>query len=350
MKILAIDTSCDETAAAVTENKEILSNIVWSQASLHAKFGGVLPSLAQRKHEERIDFVIEKALKTSGVKINNIDAIAVTIGPGLSIALGVGINKAKELAKKYSKPLIPMNHVESHLLSPLAHSDNKFNFPAFGLVLSGKNTLFALVENIGKYRVLAETQDDALGEALDKSARLLGFGYPGAHILEKLAKEGNPNYYELPIPLSLDKVKDRFSYSGLKTAFVRLFNSIETPNKNDLSNLAAGFQNAAFEHIIKVLNYQISEIKSSNPDIKDLVFGGGVANNIEIRKRLRNLCKIHKLNLHIPYTKKLLGDNAAMIGVTAYLKYREIDLSKFKDFENIDRNPKLKITDKLPFS
>lgn len=212
MKILAIDTSCDETAAAVVEDTTILSNIIWSQASAHAKFGGVMPSLAQRMHEERIDFVINKAIVNCKLKIENCDCIAVTIGPGLSIALGVGINKAKELAKKYKKPLIPINHLEGHVLSPFAISNsqlsisNKFTIlnlqlPALGLVISGGNTVLVKMNKIGEYETLAATVDDALGEALDKAARMLGLGYPGGAILEKFAKLGDPKKYKLTIPL-----------------------------------------------------------------------------------------------------------------------------------------------------
>ena len=352
MKVLAIDTSCDETAVAVTNNTEIISNVIWSQASLHASFGGVMPSLAQRKHEERIDFVIQKAIKQAQIDIKDVDAIAVTIGNGLAIALGVGINKAKELAIKYNKPLIPVSHKEGHLLSPLAvaldHISPTITFPALGLVLSGKSTDLVVINGIGDYRLLAETSDDALGEALDKGARLLGLGYPGGAILEKLAKTGDQNRYKLPLPLQNDVIKNRFSYSGLKTAFVRLFELVKNPNKQDIADLAASFQSKAFEHIIKVLEYQI---KNSNVSYNDLLFGGGVANNIEIKKRLRMLCKKYNIKLHVPYTKKLNGDNAGMIGVCACLKYKQSlplrgknsNLKEFFDYDSVDRNPRLKI-------
>jgi len=346
MKILAIDTSCDETAVAVTHNTEIISNIIWSQASLHASFGGVMPSLAQRQHEERIDFVVNKAIQDSGFKIYDMDAIAVTIGNGLGIALGVGINQAKELAIKYNKPLIPISHTESHLLSSFAepyslkHKAYNISFPALGLVLSGGTTTLCLVKNIGEYKVLAETSDDALGEALDKGARLLGLGYPGGAILEKFAKDGDPNKYKLPLPLQNDKVKNRFSYSGLKTAFVRLFETIKDPTKQDIADLAASFQSVAFDHVEKILEYQISHQPLA---ISHLLFGGGVANNVEIKKRLRRLCKKHGIKLHVPYTKKLNGDNAGMIGVCAYLKYGHSDLKKFFDYDSVDRNPRLKL-------
>lgn len=345
MRILAFDTSCDETAVAVTDNRQIVSCAIWSQSSLHASFGGVMPSLAQRQHEERIGFVIDKALGSKHKYLKGIDAIAVTIGPGLSIALGVGINKARELAIEYKLPLIPVNHIEGHLLSPFAtpvgiQEKDDIKFPALGLVLSGGTTKIILVKGVGEYEILAETSDDALGEALDKAARLLGFGYPGGAILEKIAKNGDSKVFKLPLPLQSDIVKNRFSYSGLKTAFVRLFDSVKNPDKNDIANLAASFQSKAFDHAIKVLEYQI---KNSGFEIKDLLFGGGVANNIEIRKRLRKLCKTHGITLHIPYTKRLMGDNAAMIGVCAYMKYNGSDLKQFHNYDAVDRNPKLSI-------
>lgn len=348
MIILAIDTSCDETAVAITQNTETVSNVIWSQATLHSSFGGVMPSLAQRQHQERIDWVVNKAIKLSHFSLNEIDAIAVTIGNGLGIALGVGINKAKELAIKYKKPLIPVSHTEAHLLSsfckPVSNGKQAntldVTFPALGLVLSGGTTVLALIKNIGEYEVLAETSDDALGEALDKGARLLGLGYPGGAILEKLARTGDSKKYKLPIPLQNDRIKNRFSYSGLKTAFVRMFDSIKDPNRQDIADLAASFQSTAFDHIIKVLDYQI---KQSELKFKDLLFGGGVANNVEIKKRLRKLCKNYNIKLHIPYTKKLNGDNAAMIGVCAYLKNKDNDLKEFFDYKTVDRNPRLKL-------
>lgn len=353
MKILAIDTSCDETAAAVTENEKVLSNIVWSQASLHAKFGGVVPSLAQRQHEERIDWAINKALGTRHLSISkDIDTVAVTVGPGLAIALGVGINKAKELAKKYNKPLIAVNHIEAHLLSSLAkpnRSGSKTNtkysqeiqFPAHGLVVSGGNTLFVQIDAIGKYKILAQTVDDALGEALDKAARMLGFGYPGAPILEKFAREGDPLAYPLPIPMVGQEKKMVFSYSGLKTAFWRLVEKEKTKglNKQKIADLAASFQNVAFEHIIRIMDFHI---RNSKLEISNLLVGGGVASNKQLRKRLRVLGKKYGIKTNFSYSKKLYTDNAAMIGVCAYLKAQKSEVI-VQNLEEVDRKPDLKL-------
>ena len=353
MKILAIDTSCDETAAAVTEGTKVLSNIIWSQAAAHAKFGGVMPSLAQRMHEERIDWVIERAIKSSkratgsAIKMQSLDAIAVTIGPGLSIALGVGIDRAKRLAKKYNKPLIPINHVEAHILSPLANSNDEMQFPAYGLCVSGGNTIFVLIEKEG-YKILAETQDDALGEALDKGARMLGLGYPGGAVLEKMAKLGNPKRFTLPIPLVGQEKRQIFSYSGLKTSFYRLIQSSPPKTKQDTYDLAAAYQDIAFKHIERVLEYSMTNNKlkiDSKADYVNLLVGGGVAANIELRKRLRKLSKKHGVRVSVPYSEKLYGDNAAMIGVCAGFKISagEVKPSDLFDYDKIDRNPRLKI-------
>jgi N6-L-threonylcarbamoyladenine synthase len=257
MITLAIDTSCDETAAAVVQDNKILSNVIWSQASAHAKFGGVMPSLAQRMHEERIDFVVQKALANGKCKMENLDCIATTVGPGLSIALGVGINKAKELAKKYSKPFIPVNHLEGHLFS----SNTKVDFPALGLVISGGNTIFVKINKVGDYEILAQTSDDALGEALDKAARMLGLGYPGGALLEKMARLGDPKKYKLPIPMSGREDKQIFSYSGLKTAMMRLIKSLEPLDKQKTYDLAACFQDVAFQHLTRVIRFAIENSK-----------------------------------------------------------------------------------------
>ncbi len=362
MKILAIDTSCDETAAAVTRGTTVLSNVIWSQAFQHAEFGGVMPSLAQRMHEERIDWVVSKAITKSQIPITKLDAVAVTSGPGLAIALGVGITKAKELAGRLNIPLIPVNHIEGHLLSPMAEPSTKFQvptsptslklrgdgkqtsiviFPALGLVVSGGHTELVLIKEIGNYQILAKTQDDALGEALDKAARMLGLGYPGGAILEKMAKFGDSKSYTLPMPMSQSPDKHSFSYSGLKTALLRLSASEgqvligepPTLNKRQICDLAASFQNRAFQHLIRVISQTITDNNLSNVD---LLVGGGVVANIDLRNRLRKMGKELGLKVRFPYSKKLIGDNAAMIGVAAGLKIKEIRNMKY-EIGSIDR-------------
>lgn len=343
--ILAIDTSCDETAAAVTSGVSVLSNVIWSQASQHAEFGGVMPSLAQRMHEERIDWVVSKAIAKSQIPIPKLEAIAVTAGPGLAIALGVGISKAKELARKLNIPLIPVNHIEGHLLSPMANlgnSKSEIKFPALGLVVSGGHTELVLIKKIGEYRILAKTQDDALGEALDKAARMLGLGYPGGEILEKMAKFGDPKSYVLPMPMSQSPDKHSFSYSGLKTALLRLSASegqsligdAPTLSKQQICDLAASFQNRAFQHLERVVIRSIRDGEHKN--VRDLLVGGGVAANMELRNRLRALEKELGIKVRFPYSKKLIGDNAAMIGIAA--GYKKYDLRYMNyDYEKIDR-------------
>lgn len=342
MIILSIDTSCDETSAAVTENTTVLANIIWSQASAHAKFGGVMPSLAQRMHEERIDWVIERAIKNSKLKIDSLDYIAVTVGPGLSIALGVGIDRAKKLALKYNKKIIAVNHLEGHILSSFANNEHLVSllkYPALGLVVSGGNTILVKISNIGSYETLAQTTDDALGEALDKAARMLGLGYPGGAILEKLARGGNKTSYKLPIPIAGHEERKIFTYSGLKTAMGRLVESEKPLTKDKITNLAACFQDVAFIHLIRVCSYVI---RNSKLEFRNLFVGGGVTANIEFRKRLRKLGKETGIKVLFAYSKKLTGDNAAMIGISAYFKAKR---GEFTEVDKIDRKPSAKITD-----
>lgn len=347
MLILAIDTSCDETAAAVTEGTTVLSNVIWSQAAQHAEFGGVMPSLAQRMHSERIEWVISEAQRRSGTKAQRLRAIAVTAGPGLAIALGVGIQKAREIAAQLRIPLIPVNHIEGHLLSPLAspktsppspllnlgEGSREVRWPALGLVVSGGHTELILIKKIGEYQILAKTQDDALGEALDKAARMLGLGYPGGAVLEKMARRGKPKAYPLPLPMARREDQNAFSYSGLKTAFYRLVSAkYEVLSSKELQDLAASFQNRAFEHLVRVSKVTIQSLNTSplspllssgegnTQQICDLLVGGGVVANIELRKRLRKMGKELNLRVRFPYSNKLIGDNAAMIGVAAGLR------------------------------
>ncbi len=352
MIILAIDTSCDETAAAVTQGNIVLSNVIWSQASLHAKFGGVMPSLAQRMHQERIDWVIKRALQQAKCKGKNVDRIAVTAGPGLAIALGVGITKAMELKSVWDKPSVAINHIEGHLLSPLAvrNTRSDFNladvFPALGLVVSGGHTELVEIGRPGSYAILAKTQDDALGEALDKAARLLGLGYPGGAILEKMAKLGNPKEYPLPLPMARQERIDAFSYSGLKSAFMRLVSDVgnvavgERPELTlqQIYDLAACFQNRAFQHLERVVAGQI-KLANQEGKFKSLLVGGGVIANTDLKKRLRKIAKVNGLKLMLPYSKKLVGDNAAMIGVAAAISKHTPENTL------IDRKPRWSVED-----
>jgi N6-L-threonylcarbamoyladenine synthase len=295
-------------------------------------------------HEERIDFVIEKALVNGKWKMENLDAIGVTVGPGLSIALGVGIDRAKKFAIKYNKKIISVNHLEGHVLSSFANDKWQMandKFPMLGLVVSGGNTLLVKINKIGSYETLAQTSDDALGEAFDKAARMLGLGYPGGAILEKMAKLGDPEKFKLPIPLLGQEYRKIFSYSGLKTSMMRKIAEVKSKNgelsKQDVYDLAASFQDVALTHLIRVMKFIIGYLSFS---ISDLLVGGGVSANIELRKRLRKLGKEFSIKVHFPYSKKLTGDNAAMIGIAASFKY---DRGEFTEVYKIDRNPNLKI-------
>lgn len=360
MKILAIETSCDETAAAVIENTTILSSVRYTQTT-HAEFGGVVPSLAKRGHEERIDSIIDRSLLDAGLKLTQIDAIAVTSGPGLAIALEVGISKAKELATKFNKPLITVNHIEGHLLSPLANTSPSFPLLSLGeggrrqgevclgLVASGGHTELILVEEIGKYKILAQTMDDALGEALDKAARILGMPYPGGALLEKAAALGNPKKYLLPLPMAGREDQNQLSYSGLKAAFGRLVNQlssspVEQLSSQQVNDLAASFQNRAFEHLTRVITKSIT---LSNPPLNlrgggqgVMLVGGGVIANQELRKRLTKLGEELGMTVHFA-PMELTGDNAAMIGIAASFKYTKGQF--VKDFDKLDRIPRWRI-------
>ena len=337
MKILAIETSADDTAAAVVENTTVLSSVKHTQLE-HADWGGIVPSIARRDHQAFIDKIIEKAMSNAQCSMSNIDAIAVTAGPGLAIALEVGINKAKELASKYNKPLIAVNHIEGHLLSPLANKID-INYPALGLVVSGGHTELIFIEEIGKYKILAQTLDDALGEALDKAARILGMPYPGGALLEKAAALGNPKKYLLPLPMAGREDQNELSYSGLKAAFLRLVTGVTSDKvtEQEKNDLAASFQNRAFEHLIRIIRHSISNFKFQ---ISNLLVGGGVIANQELRKRLTSLGE--ELGIRVCFAPmEYTGDNAVMIGIAASFKYAQKQF--ITDFDKLDRIPRLRI-------
>jgi N6-L-threonylcarbamoyladenine synthase len=402
--ILAIDTSCDETSAAVVCGRKVLSNVISSQINIHKKYGGVFPALAKRAHQEKIEYVVNEAIKRASSVLNSkfkvrsaktelnskhdppaggrnpkqsmrnsntlnskrfkncdlefvsdfdirisdlpLSAIAVTQGPGLAIALEVGIKKAKEIIRNSQSvnpqlKLIAVNHLEGHLLSCLAQNINgkpkiDLLFPALGLIVSGGHTELVLVENIGKYKVIGSTLDDACGEALDKGARILKLGYPGGPIIERLAEKGFPDKYSFSKTLNM-RNNLQFSYSGIKTQLLYLVQNI--PKKEfaeNINNLAFSFQEACFEQIIRKT---INAIKIYQP--KNIICGGGVMANKHLRKLLRKTANNFSVNIYFPQNKKLITDNAGMIGVAAYFKLMRNEV--LENIDCLDREPRLKL-------
>lgn len=324
MKILAIETSCDETAMAVVEATgglnppaggpqfKVLENIVSSQVEAHRPFGGVVPMLAKREHIKNLPVVLGD-LKLSEKDFEGIDAIAVTVGPGLEPALWTGINFAKEISKKYKKSLLGANHLEGHLYSPLLTPKNssEIPMPAVGLIVSGGHTILILMDKLESWKKIGETRDDAVGEAYDKVARMLGMPYPGGPEIEKLAKDGNPHAIEFPRPMIHHKNYD-FSFSGLKTA-VYYHTRDKKLTKMQKADIAASFQESA----IDVLNTKTMKAIEKF-GAKSLILAGGVAANKPLRNKLRSESKKRGVEFFVP-EMKYSGDNAAMIGVAAYI-------------------------------
>lgn len=343
MKILAIDTSCDETSAAITDGHRVLSNIIYSQVLLHKKWGGVVPSIAKRAHEERIDFVVEEAIRKSKIRNpkSEIDYIAVTQGPGLAVALEVGIKKAKELSEKYKKKLISVNHLEGHIYSAFVQNSKgnpkrDFKFPYLALIISGGHTEFVIFQDHLEYKIIGQTLDDAAGEALDKAAKLLGLGYPGGPVLERLSKAAeNIDGHNFPRPML--KSKDlNFSFSGLKTSFYYFLKSqTETP-LSGAKRLASSFQEAVFDTLIKK-----TEMAIKQTNINRLIIGGGVVANLRLRNLMKALVIKYQGEVLFPSYKYLTGDNAAMIGIVA--GYKAGKKLFVDDFDKLDRIPRMSL-------
>jgi N6-L-threonylcarbamoyladenine synthase len=332
--ILGIETSCDETAASIiTENELgnpiVLSNIVSSQVEVHKEFGGVVPELAARSHIEKIDWIVQKAINDSGKKIDEIDAVASTAGPGLIVCLSVGLSFGKAFAASISKPFIAVNHLEGHALSPKLNSN--LNYPYLLLLISGGHSQFLSVQGLGKYKRLGTTIDDALGEAFDKTAKLLGIDFPGGPQIEILAKKGDSDKYNLPKPI-FDKGGCNLSFAGLKTAVLRLIKNIKTDQEK--FDLAASFQRTIEEILYKKTKVAFKEFeKQNNLSEKYFVIAGGVAANKNIRKMLIKLCEQENyLSIFPPI--ELCGDNAAMIAMVGLEKF------KLKEFSQLDHPAK----------
>jgi len=332
--ILGIETSCDETAASlITENDQgnplILSNVVSSQVDIHKEFGGVVPELAARSHIEKIDWIVEKAIKESGKRINEIDAVASTAGPGLIVCLSVGLSFGKAFATSINKPFIAVNHLEGHALSPKINSN--LNYPYLLLLISGGHSQYLSVQQLGKYKRLGTTIDDALGEAFDKTAKLLGIEFPGGPQIEILAAKGDPNKYNLPKPI-FNKGGCNLSFAGLKTAVLRISKNIKS--EKEKFDLAASFQKIIEEILYKKTKNAFVEFeKLNNPKDKVFVVAGGVAANKKIRSMLIKLCKEENYQSIFP-PMELCGDNAAMIAMVGLERF------KLKQFSNLDHPAK----------
>ncbi|WP_178623397.1 tRNA (adenosine(37)-N6)-threonylcarbamoyltransferase complex transferase subunit TsaD [Frisingicoccus sp.] len=313
--ILAIESSCDETAAAVVKNgREVLSNIISSQIELHKLYGGVVPEIASRKHIEKINPVIREALSEANMKLEDMDAIGVTYGPGLVGALLVGVAAAKAISYAKHIPLIGVHHIEGHISAN--YIENKDLEPPFlGMVVSGGHTHLVMVKDYGKYEILGKTRDDAAGEAFDKVARAIGLGYPGGPKIDKLAKEGNPKAVQFPRAHVADAPLD-FSFSGLKSSVLNYINSCEMKHEEICrADVAASFQAAVVDAIV---SHTIEAAKTYGMD--KVALAGGVASNSALRQAMKERCEAEGLRFYYP-SPILCTDNAAMIGCAAYYEY-----------------------------
>ena len=333
INILAIESSCDETAASVVrDGREILSNIISSQIEIHKKYGGVVPEVASRKHIENISGVVKEALEESKLGIDDIDAIAVTYGPGLVGALLIGINYAKSLAYAWDKPLIGVNHIEGHISANYIE-DKSLEPPFMCLVVSGGHTHLVYVEDYGKYEVMGRTRDDAAGEAYDKISRALNLGYPGGPKIDKLAKSGNKEAIYFP-RAKLNEESLDFSFSGLKSAVLNYINqTTQKGGKIIEADVAASFQESVIDVLIEKL-IKAAKLKGCDK----IALAGGVASNSRLREVLEMKCENNKLLLYRP-SPILCTDNAAMIASCAYYKYKN---KEFADF-SLNASPNLEI-------
>lgn len=315
--ILGIETSCDETAAAIVEDgNKIISNVVASQIAVHQKYGGVVPEIASRKHMEYIIPVIDRALYTAEKKLDDLSGIAVTYGPGLVGSLLVGLSVAKAIAQARDIPFIGVNHLEAHIYANfLGHKELKPPFVC--LIVSGGHTSLIYMKDFGEYKLLGQTKDDAAGEVFDKVSNVLNLGYPGGPIIEKLAKRGNSLAIKFPRPLMNNKDYD-FSFSGLKTAVIYYIRKLKQENKIlQVEDVLASFQQAVIDVLVEKTINAAQEFKS-----KRIVLAGGVAANNLLRKDIKERAKI--LNIEVFYPSLYLcTDNAAMVASVGYFKLRD---------------------------
>lgn len=318
--ILAIESSCDETSMSIIKNgHEEIATRVFTQIDTHARFGGVVPEIASRMHTECITIVLEDLLTKSNIKIEEIDAIAVTYGPGLLGSLLIGIEAAKILSLVYNKPLIKVHHIAGHIYAN--NLVKKMEYPLLALVVSGGHTELVLMEDDYQFKVIAQTLDDAIGEVYDKVARILDLPYPGGPNIEKYASEGKPTY-KLPIPMNNNELN--FSFSGLKSAVINLVhNEKQRGNEIRKYDLASSFQTIAIDELIRKTRQVLEQNK-----VKRLIIAGGVSANKYLRQEFEKLCKEQNIDLTVPPIK-YCTDNAAMIGCAAYPIYLKQEFTTY---------------------
>lgn len=314
--ILAIESSCDETAAAVVKNgRDVLSNVISSQIDLHTLYGGVVPEIASRKHIEKINQVIQAALDEAGVTLSGIDAIGVTYGPGLVGALLVGVASAKAIAYALNKPLVGVHHIEGHIAANFIEH-KELEPPFFSLVVSGGHTHLVRVNDYGRFDIIGRTRDDAAGEAFDKVARAIGLGYPGGPKIDKVSKEGNPDAIAFPRAHMEDAPFD-FSFSGLKSAVLNYINGCRMKGEAySQADVAASFQKAVTDVLVEHAMHAVEEYHMDK-----FAIAGGVASNSALREAMAKACAERKIEFYYP-SPVYCTDNAAMIGVAAYYEYK----------------------------
>lgn len=317
MNILAIESSCDETAAAVVQDgRKVLSNIISSQIEIHKLYGGVVPEIASRKHIEKVIQVVDEALKEASLTMDEIDAVAVTYGPGLVGALLVGVSAAKSIAFAHNKPLIGVHHIEGHISANYIENE-ELEPPFLCLVVSGGHTNLVIVKDYGEYEVLGKTRDDAAGEAFDKVARAIGLGYPGGPKIQKISEEGNKDAIAFPRAKVADNPFD-FSFSGLKSSVLNYINSCEMKGEEiNKADIAASFQEAVVDVLV---SHTIEGAKQLG--FKKIAMAGGVASNIVLREEMKEACERRGFKFYHP-SPILCTDNAAMIGAAAYYDYKK---------------------------
>ena len=331
--ILGIESSCDETAASVVKNgREVLSNVISSQIDLHTLYGGVVPEIASRKHIERINQVIEEALTTANMTLDDLDAIGVTYGPGLVGALLVGVAEAKAISYAKKLPLVGVHHIEGHISANYIENPD-LEPPFVCLVVSGGHTHLVVVRDYGKYEILGRTRDDAAGEAFDKVARAIGLGYPGGPKIDKISKEGNPEAIAFPRPKFEDSPYD-FSFSGLKSAVLNYLNGCQMKGVEiNRANVAASFQKAVCDVLVE---HAMIAVKESG--LNKFAIAGGVASNSALRAAFEKACEERRIEFYHP-SPIFCTDNAAMIGVAAYYEF----IAGKRDDLDLNAVPNLKL-------